>query len=147
MNKAFNIITTILFLIVCLLIIQLCERPKVIEVPSKPNVIKQTDSIIVTLHDTVTKYRTRYKHKVDTILKVVPAICDTFINVIVQECDKLDSANTVLINTYSVQVNNYVKLVDAKNDTIKSLKRKSKVNLFKGGVIGFGIGYLTGKVI
>lgn len=147
MNKAFNIITTILFLIVCLLIIQLCERPRVIEVLSKPNVIKQTDSIIVTLHDTVTKYRTRYKHKVDTIYKIAPSICDTFINVIVQECDKLDSANTVLINTYKIQVNNYIKQDSLKTDTIKKLKRKSKINLFKGGVIGFGIGYLTGKVI
>ena len=99
------------------------------------------------MHDTVTKYRTRYKHKVDTIYKIAPSICDTFINVIVQECDKLDSANTVLINTYKLQVNNYIKQDSLKTDTIKRLKRKSKVNLFKGGVIGFGIGYLTGKVI
>lgn len=146
MTKETNIITTILFLAVIILCFRLCEKPRVIVQP-QPDVIKRTDSIIVTLHDTIKITRTRYKSKVDTIYKIAPAVCDTFIRVVVQECDKLDSSNTQLINTYSVQVNNYVKLVDAKNDTIKSLKRKSKFNLFKGGVIGFVIGYLTGKVI
>ena len=146
MNKATNIITTILFIAVIILCFRLCEKPKVITQP-QTDVIKQTDSIIVTLHDTVRITRTRYKSKVDTIYKIAPAICDTFISVVVEECDKLDSANTQLINKYKQQVNNYVKLDSLKSDTIKSLKRKSKFNLFKGGVIGFGIGYLTGKVI
>lgn len=145
-NKVSNIITTILFLAFILLCFRLCEKPKVITLP-QPDIIKQTDSVIVTLHDTVRITRTRYKMKVDTIYKIAPAICDTFIRVVVEECDKLDSANTQLINKYKQQVNNYVKLDSLKSDTIKSLKRKSKFNLFKGGVIGFGIGYLTGKII
>jgi hypothetical protein len=147
MNKISNYITIILSIVIILLLLRLCERPRVVYKSEIPNVITITDTLIKQLHDTLTITRIRYKSKVDTIYKIAPSICDTFIKVIVEECDKLDSANNVLINTYSVQVNNYVKLVDAKNDTINKLKRKSKYNLFKGGAIGFGIGYLTGKII
>lgn len=144
--KQSNILTTIILIAFILLCMAYCERP-VITIAQQPDIIKQTDTIIKQLHDTVTVTRIRYKSKIDTITKIAPSVCDTFIKVIVEECDKLDSANTQLISTYKDQINNYVKVVDCKNDTIIKLKRKSKYNLFKGGAIGFGVGYLTGKII
>jgi hypothetical protein len=65
---------------------------------------------------------------------------------------------SIQIDTLKHQVNQYIQLDSLKtkafNDTItnikkdlKRTKRKAFINLFKGGAVGFGIGYLTGKLI
>ena len=138
---------------------------KVAEIERLKLYISKQDSIIKAKKDTVIVYRTKFKTKYDTLYKEAPDTCKPYLTSIYNDCQKLDSVNQLLItaqsnqiDTLKYQINQYIQLDSLKckayNDTIinikkdlKQSKRKAFINLFKGGAIGFGIGYLTGKVI
>jgi hypothetical protein len=138
---------------------------KLAEIESLKLFISKQDSIINAKQDTVIVYRTKFKTKYDTLIKQAPDTCKPYLTSLYKDCTKLDSLNQSLINMQSIQidtlkhqVNQYIQLDSLKskafNDTIvnikkdlKRSKRKAFINLFKGGAVGFGIGYLTGKLI
>jgi hypothetical protein len=154
-----------------------CEKPepihnypiiidtKLAEIEALKLYISKQDSIINAKQDTVIVYRTRIRTKYDTLIKQAPDTCKPYLSKLYNDCQKLDSLNHSLITMQSIQidtlkhqVNQYIQLDSLKtkafNDTItnikkdlKRTKRKAFINLFKGGAVGFGIGYLTGKLI
>lgn len=127
--------------------------------------ISKQDSIINAKQDTIIVQRTKFMYKYDTLIKQAPDTCKPYLSRLYNDCEKLDSLNQSLITMQSIQVdtlryhiNQYIQLDSLKtkafNDTIinlrkdlKRTKRKAFINLFKGGAVGFGIGYLTGKLI
>jgi hypothetical protein len=163
--------------IAALMMLIKCEKPspihnypiiidtKLAEIEALKLYISKQDSIISAKQDTVIVYRTKFKTKYDTLIKQAPDTCKPYLSRLYDDCKKLDSLNQSLITMQSIQVdtlqyqvNQYIQLDSLKtkafNDTItnikkdlKRTKRKAFINLFKGGAVGFGIGYLTGKLI
>ena len=163
--------------IAALMMLIKCEKPspihnypiiidtKLAEIEALKLYISKQDSIINAKQDTVIVYRTKLKTKYDTLYKQAPDTCKPYLSRLYNDCQKLDSLNqslnvmqSIQIDTLKHQVNQYIQLDSLKtkafNDTItnikkhlKRTKRKAFINLFKGGAVGFGIGYLTGKLI
>ena len=163
--------------IAALMMLIKCEKPepihnypiiidtKLAEIEALKLYISKQDSIISAKQDTVIVYRTKFKTKYDTLYKEAPDTCKPYLSRLYDDCKKLDSLNeslnvmqSIQIDTLQYQVNQYIQLDSLKtkafNDTItnikkdlKRTKRKAFINLFKGGAVGFGIGYLTGKLI
>lgn len=163
--------------IVALMMLIKCEKPepihnypiiidtKLAEIEALKLYISKQDSVINAKQDTVIVYRTKLKTKYDTLYKQAPDTCKPYLSRLYKDCKKLDSLNQLLITMQAIQidtlkhqVNQYIQLDSLKTkaftDTIINLrkdlkrsKRKAFINLFKGGAVGFGIGYLTGKII
>jgi hypothetical protein len=163
--------------IAALMMLIKCEKPspihnypiiidtKLAEIEALKLYISKQDSVINAKQDTVIVYRTKLKTKYDTLYKQAPDTCKPYLSRLYNDCKKLDSLNQSLITMQSIQVdtlkhqvNQYIQLDSLKtkafNDTITNIKkdlkrskRKAFINLFKGGAVGFGIGYLTGKLI
>ena len=115
------------------------------------------------------------KNYYSRLIKTAPDTCSLYLNVLINKFDSInnncnlivaeytekdslhvlkDSANNALISAYKEQINNYILLDSTNKVNIKDLekqvkkeKRKAFFNLFKGGGLGFAIGYLTGKII
>jgi sugar-specific transcriptional regulator TrmB len=115
------------------------------------------------------------KNYYSRLIKTAPDTCSPYLNVLINKFDSInnncnlivaeytekdslhvlkDSANNALISAYKEQINNYM-LIDSTNKAnikdlekqVKKEKRKAFFNLFKGGGLGFALGYLTGKII
>lgn len=110
-----------------------CEQVESIQV-NQPNIkpiIKRIDSIKYVdriMHDTVIKYRTKYRYLRDTLLLEVP--CDTILQLIITACDSIITKDSVamLVKDYTIKyqdtlISNYK--VITHNDTLE-MKRLNK---------------------
>jgi hypothetical protein len=150
-------------------------KRKHVNIDSINDVIKKQSIYIDSLKKSYKKDLTALKRYYNTLVKTAPDTCGHYLAMLANKCDSMnkdcaniiseyeekdalnrfkDSANAGLIDLYRQQINNYITLDSTKTQQIKSLeqqvkkeKRKGLFNLFKGGAVGFGIGYLTGKVI
>lgn len=127
----------IIIVLLALLLLYKCnEKPRIETITAAPRVVEK----IKVLHDTVTKLKTRFKTKYDTIIKQAPDTCHTYINTIYEECNDI-------ITLYDTIVVNYIVLDSIKEQDYKQQIRKYKRSRIKWFGAGLGIGYLTGKIL
>ena len=117
----------------------------------KPKIerIKAQKSEAIILHDTVIKYRTKYRYLRDTLIYELP--CDTVLKLIVQTCDSIVVKDSLLISKQSNIILTQDSLISdykviTHNDTIeinrlgKEVKKQKRQKWFIAalGVLGLG---------
>ena len=117
----------------------------------KPKIerIKTQKSEAIILHDTVIKYRTKYRYLRDTLIYELP--CDTVLKLIVQTCDSIVVKDSLLISKQSNIILTQDSLISdykviTHNDTIeinrlgKEVKKQKRQKWFIAalGVLGLG---------
>lgn len=150
-------------------------KRKHVNIDSINDVIKKQSIYIDSLKKSYKNNLTALKRYYNKLVKVAPDTCGHYLTILANKCDSVnkdceniiseyeekdalnrfkDSTNAGLIGLYRQQINNYIVSDSIKTQEIKILekqvkkeKRKAFFNLFKGGAVGFGIGYLSGKVI